>query len=106
MLLRPAIHLLLHLLVPAAVARISFRKNFLHAWLVMCATMLVDLDHLLADPVYDPDRCSIGFHPLHQYPLIAAYAALAMLPKFRLIGVGLIIHMFLDGIDCAWMHYD
>lgn len=106
MLLRPAIHLLLHLLVPAAVARVSFNKNFLRAWLIMCATMFVDLDHLLADPVYDPGRCSIGFHPLHQYPLIAVYAALAMLPRFRLIGVGLIIHMFLDGIDCAWMRYD
>ena len=106
MLLRPAIHLLLHLLVPAAIARISFHKNFLRAWLIMCATMLVDLDHLLADPVYDPGRCSIGFHPLHQYPLIAVYVALAIWPKSRLIGVGLIIHMFLDGIDCAWMRYD
>ena len=29
------------------------------------ATMLVDLDHLLATPLYNPDRCSLGFHPLH-----------------------------------------
>lgn len=104
--LRPIIHMLLHFLVPAAVARISFRRNFLHAWLLMSVTMLIDLDHLFADPVYDAERCSIGFHPLHQYPVIAVYAALALWPKTRLIGVGLIIHMFLDGIDCAWMRYD
>ena len=27
-------------------------------------TMMVDLDHLIADPIFDPQRC-IGFHPLH-----------------------------------------
>ena len=31
---------------------------------------LIDLDHLLADPVYAPDRCSIGFHPLHTAPAV------------------------------------
>ena len=28
----------------------------------MLTTMLIDLDHLLANPVFDPDRCSINFH--------------------------------------------
>ena len=41
-------------------------------WLIMMLTMLVDLDHLLANPIYDPNRCSIGFHPLHSYLAIAA----------------------------------
>ena len=100
---RPTIHMLLHLLVPAVVAGVFFRRNFLRAWLTMMATMVVDLDHLLADPVYDPGRCSIGFHPLHQYPFIAGYGLLALWPKLRLVGIGLIIHMALDGIDCLWM---
>lgn len=64
--------------------------------------MAVDLDHLLADPIYDPNRCSIGFHPLHSYPAVAIYAILLFFPKVRLIGIGLIIHMALDYIDCFY----
>lgn len=71
----------------------------------MLATMAVDLDHLLATPVYDADRCSIGFHPLHQFPAILLYALLFAWPRSRLIGAGLLIHMLLDGVDCVWMTY-
>lgn len=104
--LRPFVHLLLHVAAPAIVARIAYRKRFRRAWLIMVATMLVDLDHVLADPLYDPDRCSIGFHPLHQYPVIAIYALAAWWPRTRLIGIGLLLHMFLDGVDCLWMRYE
>ena len=100
---RPVVHLLLHLLVPAAVAGVFFRQYFYRAWFTMVATMIVDVDHLLADPVYDPGRCSIGYHPLHQFPAIAAYAAMSVWPKLRLLGIGLMIHMALDGVDCVWM---
>jgi len=58
------------------------------------------LDHLLAIPIYDASRCSIGFHPLHQPWFIALYITLCFLPKTRLVGVGLMIHMVLDSIDC------
>jgi hypothetical protein len=95
-----ALHLLLHLVVPGAVAWVFFRDHWRLAWFVMVATMLVDLDHLLADPIYDPGRCSIGYHPLHTAPAIAGYAVLAVLPWTRLVGVGLLIHMALDGLDC------
>lgn len=104
--LRPGIHLLLHLLVPALVAGVFFRRDFLKAWLIMTATMLVDIDHFLADPVYDPGRCSIGFHPFHRAPAIAVYAVAALWPKLRLPAIGLLIHMALDGIDCLWMAYE
>ena len=66
----------------------------------MISTLLIDLDHLLADPIYDPDRCSIGFHPLHQTEFIFMYLILCFYTKTRLIGIGLIIHMALDAIDC------
>lgn len=69
----------------------------------MVSTMLVDLDHLLADPIYDPGRCGIGFHPLHSYPAIAGYAALSLVPRARLIAVGLLLHMALDALDCVWL---
>ena len=101
--IRPLIHLLLHILVPVAVAGIAYRRIFWRAFAIMMATMLVDADHLLADPVYDPGRCSIGYHPLHLYPMLAVYAVLAWLPATRLVGIGLLIHMFLDGADCVWM---
>ncbi len=66
----------------------------------MIVTMLVDIDHLLATPIYDPNRCSIGFHPLHQLWFIVFYGALCCVPKTRTIGIGLTIHMALDAIDC------
>ncbi len=66
----------------------------------MLSTMVIDLDHLLADPIYDPDRCSIGFHPLHTLIPIVLYVAALAHPKTRLIGVGLCLHIVLDGLDC------
>jgi hypothetical protein len=97
------LHLVLHVVVPGVVAFLFFRSRWRRAWLIMLATMLVDLDHLLADPIYDPGRCSIGFHPLHSYPAIAVYVLLTLPPKTRLVGVGLVIHMALDGLDCLLM---
>ncbi len=94
------LHLPLHLLLPAAVARLAYPRRWRQAWLIMVATMAVDLDHLLAEPVYDPGRCSIGFHPLHSDWAIALWIALLLPRPTRLIGLGLVIHMLLDGIDC------
>ena len=87
--------------MPLLIASLFFKGNVLRGFLIMMATMAVDLDHLLATPIYDPLRCSIGFHPLHSLPLIALYAGLCFAPKFRLIGVGLMIHMALDALDCV-----
>ena len=104
--LRANLHLFFHAAVPALVAVAWYRDRAFSAWLILMLTMLVDLDHLLADPVYDPGRCSIGFHPLHRYTAIAAYSILLIPERLRLIGIGLLIHMGLDGVDCVWMHYE
>ena len=93
-------HLLLHFIVPAMVTGLFFRRQWQRAYLIMIATMLVDLDHLLADPIYDPLRCSIGFHPLHTFVPIAIYFILCFPKKTRLVGIGLTIHMLLDSVDC------
>ncbi len=103
--IRPILHMIFHFAVPGLVARIFFRHRFVSAWLVMVATMLVDIDHLFAVPIYDPSRCSIGFHPLHQYPIFFLYGLLLFWPKTRLIGIGLLLHMLLDGLDCLWMNW-
>ncbi len=68
----------------------------------MILTMVVDLDHLLSNPIYDPERCSIGTHPLHGSIPIGLYCLLCFHPKTRYIGIGLVIHMALDFIDCRW----
>lgn len=94
------LHLLLHAAVPLAVAWLFFRTQWRRAWLLMLAGWVIDVDHLLADPVYAPNRCSIGFHPLHTWPAIALYAALLLPTSTRLIAIGLLIHIALDASDC------
>lgn len=96
-------HLFLHVVVPLVIAWLFFRGQWQRAFVIMLATMVVDLDHLLATPIYDPLRCSIGFHPLHGWLANAVYCLLAVLPTTRLIGLGLVIHMLLDAIDCCFM---
>jgi len=93
----------LHIFVPALVAKIAFKQQFYRAWGIMLSTMLVDLDHLLADPVFDSARCSIGFHLLHSYVVLVIYIVLIVITKTRLLGVGLTLHMLLDGMDCLLM---
>ena len=94
------LHLALHFLVPAVITGIFYRKRWKTVYSLMMASMLVDLDHLLANPIYDPQRCSIGFHPLHEPWFIIVYALLCVSAKSRVIGIGLMIHMVLDSIDC------
>ena len=102
--IRPVLHIVLHFLVPVLVAWILPVNDKKRATILMWSTMLVDLDHLLANPIYDPDRNSIGFHPLHTYPMIAVYVLGLIPPKTRIIALGLVIHMALDAIDGFLMH--
>lgn len=94
------VHLMLHFVTPVLLARLAFPDRWKRLALIMVLTMAVDLDHLLANPVYDPLRCSIGFHPLHSYPAIAAYLLMLALPQARFAALGLLIHMGLDGLEC------
>jgi hypothetical protein len=94
------LHLVAHAAVPGLIAWLAFRPRWERAWAIMLTTMLVDLDHLVADPIYDPNRCSIGFHPLHTYPAVVGYILLALWARTRLVGIGLVIHMALDALDC------
>ena len=69
----------------------------------MLAGWSIDVDHLLADPIYDPMRCSLGFHALHSLPALGVYFILAAYPKTRWFGLGLVMHLFTDSIDCITM---
>jgi hypothetical protein len=101
--LQALVHYSLHFLAPGLLAWLFFRSQWQRAWLIMLATMLVDLDHLLADPIFDPGRCSIGFHLLHSYPAIGIYALMLLFPRLRIVALGLLFHMFTDWQDCWWM---
>jgi len=68
----------------------------------MLATMLVDADHVFAEPIYDANRCSIGYHPLHEPVVLPVYILMLFYPKTRYLGVGLVVHMVLDSIDCQF----
>jgi hypothetical protein len=94
------IDFVLHLSVPALAAFWAPPSRRVRVWWLMVATLAVDLDHLLATPVYDPARCSIGVHPLHHPLAILAYAALLPIPVLRWPAVGLLLHMGIDGLGC------
>ncbi|MCF6308700.1 MAG: DUF6122 family protein [Flavobacteriaceae bacterium] len=101
--LQPILHYSLHFLFPGLIAWVFFRKHWKKAWLIMIATMLIDVDHLLANPIYSPNRCSINFHILHTYYAMGIYAILFYFKKFRIISVGLLLHILTDFIDCLFM---
>ena len=97
------VHYFLHLGFPFLIAFIFFRKKAGKVYLIFLLTMLVDLDHLLAVPLFDPCRCSIGFHPLHTYYAIGVYFIMLFFPRTRIIALGLLMHMATDAIDCNGM---
>lgn len=67
--------------------------------------MLVDIDHLFANPIFEANRCSINFHFLHTYYAMAFYVVLLFFRKpFNIIGIGLLFHMFTDLVDCMIMY--
>jgi len=99
------IHYFLHLGFPLFIALIFFRKDWKKTYLILLATMLVDVDHLLADPIFQDNRCSFGFHYLHTYYAMIVYFLLLFFKKpFRIIGIGLLFHMLTDFIDCLFMY--
>jgi hypothetical protein len=89
-------------LAPGLIAWFFFRSQWKKGWLIMIATMLVDLDHLLADPIFHATRNSINYHPLHTYYAISIYFLMVFHPKTRIIGVGLLFHMLTDFQDFLW----
>lgn len=95
------IHYFLHLIFPVVLALLFFRNNWKQAYLIMLATMAVDIDHLLATPIFQANRCSINFHYLHTLYAIGLYFVLLFFRKpFNIIGLGLLFHMVTDSIDC------
>lgn len=96
------IHYGMHLLLPGLIAYVFYPQRWKNIWLLLLGTMMIDLDHLFANPIFDPERCSIGFHFLHSQPLITVYLLLLIPKKTRVIAIGLVLHMLTDYLDCLW----
>ena len=96
-------HYGIHLIGPLLIALFFFRNKWKTAYVIMLLGMLIDLDHLLANPIFDPNRCSINYHILHSYYAITIYLVLALLKPTRLLGLGLLIHIIADAVDCSFM---
>ncbi|MCO5725445.1 DUF6122 family protein [Robiginitalea marina] len=99
---RELLHYGLHFLLPIGIGLLSAPGNRVKVTMLLLAGLLIDADHLLSDPVFDPNRCSIGFHPLHSYVAIALYFGMLAFRRTRLLGLGLLIHILADAVDC-WM---
>ena len=94
--LREVIHYGIHLLLPFFIGILAFPGRRLKVILVLLSGLFIDLDHFLADPVFDPNRCSIGLHPF------TIYIALLIPRRTRIVGLGLSIHILADSADC-WL---
>ncbi len=94
------VHYSLHFIVPLGIALLLYRQHWFRSYIILLLTMTVDMDHLLAVPIYAACRCSIGFHVLHSYPAIVVYVLLLFFKPLRLVAIGLVWHMATDYIDC------
>ncbi|MEM7185533.1 MAG: DUF6122 family protein [Bacteroidota bacterium] len=102
--LQPLVHYSLHFLLPIIIALVFFRHRWKSVALLLLAAIIIDLDHLFATPIFDPNRCSVGFHPLHNYVAIGVYLALLFFKNARIVALGLLLHIAADLVDCMWMN--
>jgi len=101
--LRFTLHYGIHFIVPFFIAFVFFKEKKFRVLLILLAGIFIDIDHVLADPIFDPNRCSVGFHLLHQYWAIAVYFVLLFFKKTRIFGIALLLHILADTVDCLLM---
>jgi hypothetical protein len=101
-----------HWIGPFLIAAVLWPGNWIKAGFVIAAANLIDLDHLLASPIFDPDRCSIGFHYLHGWEAALAYLLMLAVPFVRprlwwvrAWGLGALWHLLVDYGDCRMMAF-
>lgn len=94
------IHYGLHFLFPIIIAYLYNPKKWKRNWIILLSTMLIDLDHLLANPIFDPNRCSIGYHFMHSTYAFIGYLILLYPKKTNLLALGFLLHLFTDYVDC------
>lgn len=101
--LRFLLHYGTHFIVPILIGLIFFKNNQKKVILILLAGILIDVDHVFANPIFDPNRCSINFHPLHSYWAIGIYVIGLLFKRSRIIAIGLLIHILADLVDCSFI---
>lgn len=101
--IRFIIHYGLHFIAPLGIAFGFEHERWKKVYLLFLLSMFIDLNHLLASPVFDPCRCSIGYHPLHTAPAALIYAAMLFHPRTRWWGIAFLFHLLTDAADCFMM---
>lgn len=76
------------------------KKEFNKYVFLIFFSNLIDADHLLANPIYDSNRCGIGFHPLHSWYMTPVYVVGLFFKKYVFFFVGIFVHLGLDWIEC------
>lgn len=94
------LHYGFHFLVPLVIGLIFYKKKWIQVYLLFIGTMVVDVDHLLTSPIFDANRCSINFHPLHTNYAIIVYILMIIPKKSRILGIALLFHILTDYLDC------
>ncbi|MEK6937460.1 MAG: DUF6122 family protein [Nanoarchaeota archaeon] len=77
-------------------------RTLTYVSLAVVSSNLIDIDHLLAQPIYDSKRCAINFHPLHSWYTFPLWV-IGLLFRNRYIRyfcLGVLLHLWLDGINC------
>ncbi|WP_405381669.1 DUF6122 family protein [Maribacter sp. LLG6340-A2] len=98
-------HYGIHFIVPIIVALYFYKENRLLASIILLSGIVIDLDHLWATPMFDANRCSINFHPLHCYIAITGYMLLFIYKRTRIFGLALLIHILADTVDCLFIRH-
>jgi len=101
--LRIILHYGIHIIVPIFIAFYYFKGQSIKIAILLLLGILIDVDHLLATPIFDPNRCSIDFHPLHSYWAIFTYTIFLFFNKTRILGIALMIHILADTADCLML---
>ncbi len=96
-------HYGIHFILPLVIAYFFFKENRWQVALILLLGIVLDIDHLLANPIFDASRCSINFHPLHSYWAIILYVVLLFFRKSRLWGIAFLIHILADVVDCLFI---
>lgn len=102
--LRFCLHYGIHFITPIVIGYFFYKEQRLRAIIILLAAILIDLDHLLATPIFEANRCSINFHPLHTYWAIGIYISLLFFKKTRIFGIALLLHMLADFVDCLFIN--
>jgi len=62
--------------------------------------MFFVLDLLFLNPIFDSNRCSINFHPLHTYYAAGMYVIGLFYRRTHILAFALLFHLLTDFIDC------